>query len=179
MKKKLDIETNLDAKTIVLKSDKRIEFRGKLDSLLASFILAQRMFKEMKEDVLYNYMDEFYSFIQKMIYADAMGEKVALINMFGFDEAKLREISHNPSKYFGIKHLFGINAKMPITVLTLNQLRTQIRECEVSYMSLLDKLGYEENNKGFDLALNRLSSAIYILMCLYAVDKKSLDEVTI
>ncbi len=179
MKEKLEIETSLDSKTVVKKSDVRIAFRGKLDSLLGSFIIAQRLFSEMGENKLYNYMEEFYQFIQKMIYADAMGEKVELINLFGFDENKLREVSHHPQKYFGIKHLFGINASMPITVLTLNQLRTQIRECELVYMSMLETLGYEENNKGFDLALNRLSSAVYILMCLYAVDKKDLSEATL
>lgn len=175
MKKKLESETHLNFELLVKKSHPRIIFRGKLDSLLASFILAQKLFKEMSEDILCSYFEEIYEFIRKMIYAEATNTPFKETKLFSLDFEDIRKISHNPKKYFGIEHLFHINATMPITVLTLNQLRTQSRELELNYILMTEKIEKELHLVGFEKALNRLSSAIYILMCIYASGKKEIE----
>jgi len=168
VKKKLEAETNLDSETIVRKTDPRIVFRGKLDSMSASFILAQRLFKDLGESDLYEYFNDFHILLQKMTYADATGTVMPDITMLNLDEATLREMSHHPKKYFGIPHLFGIDATYSVPVLTLNALRTAVRELELDYIKVLDLMGKTECENGFDKYLNRLSSAVYILMCVYA-----------
>ena len=166
--KKLEVETQLNADTMVRKSDIRIVFRGKLDSLSANFILAQKLFKDLAENDIYEYFNDFHNLIQKMTYSDVMLTKMDDFTIFNLDEATLREMSHHPKKYFGINHLFGIDATYSTTVLTLNTLRTLVRELELTYISVLDLTGKTECEIGVDKCLNRMSSAIYILMCVYA-----------
>lgn len=168
VKKKLEVETHLNSDTLVRKSDPRIIFRGKLDSMSSNFILAQRLFKDLGEHDLYEYFNDFHNLIQKMTYADAMLTKIPDITIFNLDEATLREMSHHPKKYFGIPHLFGIDATYSVPVLTLNALRAAVRELELVYITVLDSMGKTECENGFDKYLNRLSSAVYILMCVYA-----------
>lgn len=170
--KKLETETQLNSKTTVRKSDPRIIFRGKLDSLLSTFILTQRLLKDLGESDLYEYFNDFYGLIKKMIYADATETPIPEMTLLNLSEAELREMSHHPKKYFDIPHLFEIDSTYSIAVLTLNSLRTAIREAELNYIMVLDFTGQTECTKGFDKYLNRLSSAVYILMCVYASGKQ-------
>lgn len=76
---------------------------------------------------------------------------------------KIRETSHNPKKFYGIDHLFGIDATYNEIILLLNRVRASVRKLElISLESYYTENGLkkEEVNE----ALNRLSSAIYIMM---------------
>lgn len=168
---KQENQTALFGNKLVLKSHPRIAFRGKLDSLLASFIEINLISKEINEKELSEYLSECTNYMHKLIIAEALDKKPEEINLFGLNEEELREISHFPKKYIGTEHLFNINADMPKTVIILNKLRTLVRETELSCIFAIDNEKTEALEE-IQKYLNRLSSAVYILMCIHAVGKK-------
>ena len=69
-------------------------------------------------------------------------------------------MSHHPKEYFGCDHIF-VNCDMPFTVIKLNLIRTAVREVEiVAYEAL------KSEREDLIKLLNRMSSAIYILMLM-------------
>ncbi len=158
---------------LVRKDHPRIILRGKIDSLRASFLYNQSFIKELGEDKLFAYLEECNNYMVEISKAEALNECPKDINLFGFDEETLHKVSHNPKKYVGIDHLFNINSSMDKSVIILNKLRTEIREAEVECI----KATLDENDevmKSLQKNLNRLSSAVYVLMIFYAVGLKEI-----
>lgn len=165
--------TILFTKELVRKDHPRIILRGKIDDLRASFLYNQILIKDLGEEKLFSYLDECSNYMVEISKAEALNECVKEINLFGFDENTLHRISHSPKKYVGIDHLFNINASMPKSVIILNKLRTEIREVEIECI----KATSDENDevmKSLQKNLNRLSSAVYVLMIFYAVGLKEI-----
>ena len=134
--------THLYDNVLVEKSHPRIILRGKLDSLLSLIIDIQYEFKERHEDKLLEYLNRFQKLIHTVLYS------------------AVRNISHHPKEYFGCDHIF-VNSSMPITVIKLNLIRTNVREVELAMYNAL-------KNEREDLIrlLNRMSSIVYILMLI-------------
>jgi ethanolamine utilization cobalamin adenosyltransferase len=83
--------------------------------------------------------------------------------LFGMDEAELRSRSHTPKKYYGIQHFFA-SVEDGEAVVLLNCLRAEAREVElVAYEAFKTEDG-EPKRPDIIRALNRLSSAYYIMM---------------
>ena len=71
-----------------------------------------------------------------------------------------------PMKYYSIKQMVLPDHTLGKEYALLNQLRTSIREVEVSAaVAFKIKGGYER--KDIIEGLNRLSSAIHVMMCMY------------
>lgn len=165
--------TVLNNGKLVNKNHPRIALRGKLDSLLSSFLEKELILKEIDEIKLSIYLNECSKYIHKMMASEANDKIIEEIHLFGFNEKELREISHSPKKYIGTNHLFNINSNMPKTVIALNKLRTEVRETELSCIYAIENEEID-SLKEIQKSLNRLSSAIYILMCTYTVGKKEI-----
>ena len=80
----------------------------------------------------------------------------------------IRLVSHDPTKYLGQGHIVPDVALGP-NVALLNWLRAQAREVEVAYV----QVGMERED--ILASLNRLSSAIYVLMLLTVVAESGRD----
>ena len=151
--------THLRGNVLVKKTDPRIEFRGKLDTLQAQILCAQAAANREGENSLVKDLSEILEFTREILGAEVKDIPVKRICIFGLDSEQIRERSHNVKKYFGINHPIP-DYTMGESVLTLNLLRAQVREAEISAAK-----AFNEERTDIIEALNRLSSAVYILEC--------------
>ena len=159
--------THLKGRNLVPKNHKRIKFRGKLDSLQASLIALIIEIESSGHKTLSEDMSKILDYLRKILRAEVLEEQLELITFNGWNDAEIRDRSHHPDKYFGIKH-FMPEPKFGKLMAALNQLRTQVRELEIL---AVDAFLFEKENRverqDILLALNRLSSLVYIVMCQY------------
>ena len=81
--------------------------------------------------------------------------------LWGLDENEIHERSHNPEKFFGRGHIMP-SYEMGINAAGINLLRTLVRECELCACKTFINDELKINH-----VLNRLSSALYILIYKY------------
>lgn len=152
--------THLRGNTLVFKSHPRIAFRGAIDSLESKIIVLQTKCDNKK---LIDDLEEIIGFIRNLIRCEVTEEPVGDFRLQGLDAPMLRDYSHHPSKYFGIKH-FLPTYKHGETVAGLNRMRTLTRETElIAYKAFSDEYGrcFRED---IIKSLNRLSSLFWIMM---------------
>ncbi|BBA52869.1 ethanolamine utilization protein [uncultured Fusobacterium sp.] len=156
--------TQISGNILVKKNDVRIIFRGKLDSLQAKWLILQKEFENYGNEKLQKDMESVAVFIKKIVSAEVLDTEMEEIKVLEETLDKIKEISHNPKKFFGIGHLFDISIKNSILVLKLNEMRSSSREIEIAGVTAFS------NEKGIIIkkeilkALNRLSSVIYVMM---------------
>ena len=162
--------THLRGKLMVPKTHPRIRFRGKLDSLEAYILLAQNRARTEGLAELDRNLGEVLDFVRKMVRAEVMDEPLPPIQLFGLDAPQLRERSHYPQKYFGVPHTAPV-VEHGEMMLWLNLLRTQVRETELAAVQAFWQEDAPPERLDIIQALNRLSSAIWILMMQHLAQK--------
>lgn len=156
--------TQISGNILVSKNDERIIFRGKLDSLKSKWLILQKEFENYGNEKLNKDMESVTGFIKKIILAEVLDTELEETKVLGETLDKIKEISHNPKKFFGIGHMFDISVKNSMLVLKLNEMRSNCRECEITGVTaFLTEKGIAEK-KEILKALNRLSSIIYVMM---------------
>lgn len=156
--------TQISGNILVKKNDERIIFRGKLDSLQAKWLILQKEFENYGNEKLQKDMGSVTIFIKKIVSAEVLDMEMEEIKVLEETLDKIKEISHNPKKFFGIGHLFDISIKNSILVLKLNEMRSNSREIEIAGVTaFLNEKGIVAK-KEILKALNRLSSVIYVMM---------------
>lgn len=158
--------THLYGNVLVPKDHKRIVFRGKLDSLEALFVLHQATLAEKGHEKLIGDLQDILSSLREMMRCDAMNEPFRRDYMIGLTHEELREHSHYPLKYYKIKQMVLPDYTLGKTYAMLNQLRTAVRETEAAAAGAL-RNGKTYEHKDFIEELNRMSSAMHIIMCKY------------
>ncbi len=152
--------THLDGETLVPKTHPRILLRGRLDSAIAALILAQTQYDPQNRlpQELKSWLADLRSWLGAILRSEVTGEPVSDLGMGDFTFAAIHAMSHNPDKLLGHDHLVPEAAHGP-NVALLNFARAQTREVELAAASL-------EHPPRPDIvrALNRLSSALYVLM---------------
>lgn len=159
--------THLHGNVLVRKDHPRIIFRGKLDSLQAFTVYAQTAINRAGEgQKLIDELSDILSVLREIMRCDALDEKFVCERIIGLTYAELRERSHDPMKFFQIKQMLLPDYTMGEAYAILNRLRTGVRETEVAAAGCraLEKRA-EEN--GIIQGLNRVSSAVHIIMCRY------------
>ena len=172
--KKPDALTHLNATTFVAKNDPRIAFRGRVDSAIAQALLIQAQWQqENAAPARQTMLADIRSALGDVLRCEALDEPMRAIALGELDEAQIHAYSHNPLKYLGHDHIVPA-LEHGLTVARLNVLRTAIRETEVAGAQAF--IGRDFSIARGDLlqALNRLSSAVYVLMlvCLTQEKKK-------
>ena len=162
--------TWLDEKTRVPKTHANIVLRGKLDSLLATATLAQTQFdpKDRLPSLLKECLGDVAAWIMQILAAEVSGEEPQIKGMGGLDVEALHTVSREPSRYIGMEHCMA-DASLGGNVALVNWLRALTREVEVEAIRLLPE------QSGICHALNRLSSALYVLMLLTIAAQKGRD----
>jgi len=156
--KKSEHMTQLLGDTLVSKSHPRILLRGKLDSLGAQVVFIQC---ELAEDLaLVAELQEIGDVLHELMAAEVLDRPFGRETILGLTFDQLREQSHNPQKYFGVQAMVAPDAGQGRTYALLNLLRTAVREAELAAVT-----AFEAERQDLALGLNRLSSAVYILMC--------------
>lgn len=162
--------THLRGNLLVFKDHPRIELRGKIDSLESEILVVELMAEKENMPKLVTDLEEVLKFIRNLLRCEVSGEPVGEFKLQGLDAADLREHSHHPSKYYGMRH-FLPNYKMGEMVVALNRLRTMVREAElVAYNAFKDEYGQVER-EDIIKAFNRLSSLFWIMMFKFMTDK--------
>lgn len=159
--------THLKGRILVSKNSPIIKFRGQLDLLEANFITCINQinlygYKEMADD-----LTEFFLYLQKIMRAEVLDESLSFIDFKGWTDSEVREFSHYPDKYFGVKHILP-NPKYGQIYGEVNKIRAMVRQLEIAAVEAF----YNENEDICDrldiiLALNRLSSLMYIVICKF------------
>jgi ethanolamine utilization cobalamin adenosyltransferase len=156
--------TQIKDNILVKKNNKRIILRGKLDILKSKFILLSNILKTNKKLKLNEDLDSIEKFINKIVISEILESDLEEITLCGENLEDIKKISHNPKKYFKIEHLFDVSSEGSLVMLRLNEVRSLVREVEISaieaYLDKNDELEREDIVK----ALNRLSSGIYVMM---------------
>ena len=160
--------TYLDKSTLVSKTHPSIIMRGKLDSLLAELVLIQTRFDPQgrRPALLKQCLEDLRRWIWRALSAEITGERLADGAMGGMDADILHQISRDPRKYLGLDH-FTADASLGGDIAELNRLRALVRENEVMAVACS---GHPEVIG----SLNRLSSAVYVLMLLTLAAEKGL-----
>ncbi|MGB4659874.1 MAG: ATP-binding protein [Mobilitalea sp.] len=159
--------THLYGNVLVAKNHPRILFRGKIDSLHALIVLDQSIIdeKEANKKVITD-LSEILDILRKIMRCDVMDEELKVDKILGFTHAELRERSHNPMKYYQVKQMVLPEYSMGRTFVLLNQIRTAIREAEVAALEAF-RIGTKCTKLDIIEELNRLSSSLHIMMCMY------------
>ena len=155
--------THLRGNRLVPKTHPRILFRGKVDSLMAAFLSAEVTAAEENRRNVLEGLEELLGFLRALLAAEVKEEPLGEIRLLGLDSAGIRRVSHHVQKEIGIPHPIP-SYTMGRLALTLNALRTQVRETELAAALAFDRDGRCARPDLVE-GLNRLSSAVYILFC--------------
>lgn len=163
VRQKPDHMTQLDAATFAPKTAPRLKFRGRVDSLHAFVMLAAAQARRCQLPELARHLDTLAAYCREIMSAEYNVRPVARLDLAGMTEEELHEISHRPEHHLGIPHLVP-GAEDHEILHWLNVVRTQAREVEVVAL---------ESGVPGDLAhaLNRLSSAVYVLELFFAAGR--------
>jgi ethanolamine utilization cobalamin adenosyltransferase len=162
LNEKPEYMTQLYGNRLVYKNHPRIALRGAIDSLQSRILLLQTEAAGSKMDKLLQELDEVLQYVRNIMRCEVLEEEFPAVELLGLKEEELRERSHNPSRYFNMKHVLP-DYRMGKLALELNALRSGIREVEVCAVAAFRK---EDGMDREDLikALNRLSSCAYIML---------------
>ncbi len=169
--------TLLNDVDLVTKNHPRIKFRGEIDDLIAFIILVQEQFIDqphLKNVSLW--LQDLRSQLGTIMQAEVQEKQLPEMTMGDFSFADIRKISHNPLKYLGHNHIVPAVTYGP-QVSWLNQLRTKVRKVEILALEVFENKPIHHD---IIMALNRMSSAIYILMIItIMLNKKIKPKVNI
>ncbi|MCL2736954.1 MAG: hypothetical protein FWD75_10080 [Propionibacteriaceae bacterium] len=156
--------TALRGNLLVPKGHPQIRFRGLLDSLEAEILVAQVEFLREGSTAGVADLGEVLRYVKNILRSEVLDQPFGHVALFGFDDEELRRRSHHPKDYYGIPH-FATSAEDGLGVVLLNRLRTKVREVELAAYDAFAVGGTQPPTR-IDLirALNRLSSAVYIMM---------------
>ena len=173
--KKPDALTHLNASVLVPKNDARIRFRGRLDSAIACAVwlqaewAAERRARPDGEDMLLTRLErglaDVRSALGEALRAEVSGEALPPPRMGPFDEEAIHRVSHDPWRHLGHDHVVP-EVSQGLSAARLNLLRASIREAEACAAEVYVGRDFEVARPDLMLSLNRLSSAVYLLMIL-------------
>lgn len=153
-------------RSLVPKTHPAIAFRGKLD-LLQAYVLDSAVaaraegFDQVAED-----LDDVLGYLRRLLAAEVAGTPMPELTVGGLNGDELQKISHNTLKMLGVGWVLP-ESTMGATVVKLNLLRAASRDIELAAIQThgqdthLTTANYDRMIHG----LNRLSSAIYVLVC--------------
>ena len=158
LKSKPEGMTHLSGNRLVPKTDPRIAFRGKLDSLQAEVLMLQYECDKYGETGTRDKLGEILDLLRKVLGAEVNETPMPEFRLFGMNDKELRHASHNVKESVGIDHPVP-DYRMGALCMKLNLLRTKVREAELYAAN-----AFPDGSRGdIILALNRMSSAVYLL----------------
>ena len=166
--------TQLDAGHFAPKTHPRLILRGRVDSLNGLVMLTAAVARRFDLLDLARELDTLAAYCREIMSAEYNLRPAAPLSLLGKNADELHDISHWPEKHLGIPHL--VPGPHDHEMLHwLNVLRTQSREVEVVALQAFPPDGLDPAGVGASLAhaLNRLSSAVYVLELYFQAGKLS------
>lgn len=151
--------THLDGDLLVLKTHKRIVFRGEMDTLEAELILCQLAADRETAASL----EEILNYARYLLRCEVLEEPIPDGTLCGLTQEQQRSHSHFPQNYYNQPH-FMPEATDGVVVAHLNRCRCAARTAErAAVAAFTDEVG-KMTRPDLIRAMNRLSSMLYILM---------------
>lgn len=148
--------THLNGDVLVSKTHPRIRFRGAMDTLEAEILLCQA-------ELSLGALEELLSLARNIVRWDVLEEPVTEAPLLGLSQQELRQRSHRPQDFYGQPH-FMPQVSDGVRVLRLNKVRCAARAAELAAAAAFCDRDGQLTRPDILRALNRMSSAIYILM---------------
>lgn len=155
--------THLHDNVLVQKTHPQIAFRGMLDSLEAKILSIQVMASDTGMTHLTEALGEMLDYVRHILGAEVLNKELGEIRLLGMDSSELRYESHHIKEIYGIPHPMP-EYRMGRLCISLNELRTFVRETELAAARAFSE-GEQCTRPDIVEAMNRLSSAVYILFC--------------
>lgn len=171
VEKKTELLTLLDNSALVPKTHPRIRLRGKLDTLIAQTVVVQTQFDpSQKYPLLHKLLADIRSYMGSVLRSEVTGETLLPLSMGELNEEAIHSVSHQPLKYLGHDHLLP-EEDHGANVALLNLLRALVREVELDACGVFLKDDFSLEREDIVQGLNRLSSALYVLMLITRVSE--------
>ncbi|MDR1565665.1 MAG: hypothetical protein LBS48_00070 [Treponema sp.] len=162
-RKKPENKTHLSGRRLVSKRNKRIAFRGMIDTLEAEVLEAQVLASSLGDETYCAYLGEILEFLRALIAAEVKEEALELKGFFGFSSDEIHDQTHDVKTAFGLAGHPLPDASMGPLVCRLNYLRARVREGELLAVRVFG--GLLGSRPDITAAMNRLSSALWWLCC--------------
>ncbi len=156
--------THLYQSELVSKNHPIIALRGQLDLFQTLLVDTQIDFQAMGKLELVAKLEEVAALAREIMAAEVKRQPFAFKTLWGLTPDEIRERSHYPHKYYGVSHS-PLSYKQGAAVSKLHRLRAKIREVELYANRAFTDARGECSRVDLVQALNRLSSAFYILAC--------------
>ena len=151
--------THLNAEFLVEKTHPRIAFRGAVDTLEATLLLAVAE----AEGTIRVQLAEALAYVRYLLGQEVLGQPIACKALGGMDEKQLRQRSHRPQDFYGKPH-FMPAPEDGKTLLLVNLARCRAREAELAAVRAFQDGEGLPTRPDLVRALNRLSSFLYLIM---------------
>ncbi len=154
-----------DDQSLVDKTHPRMDLRGKLDLLEGGIFDAQVAADEAGCRDLVGELEEILALTRRIVGAEVTGRPLGEWTLCGMTPARIRWASHHTQELFGVPFMYpAVRHGRPVAKLYLA--RAAAREAERAL--LLALRSGEEAREDLQVALNRMSSLLYVLTCKYA-----------
>lgn len=163
--------TQLDSDIYVSKADPRIAFRGSLDSVIADICFGISLAAKENNSWLVQRLAEVRDCCLSIMSAHVKGGLPDFPKVCGKSADEMHEISHNTRRYFN-GSFFLPTVEHTQDIAWLNVIRAHIRDAERALVAAADL--DEPNAEALLLAMNRLSSIVYVLLCMECTKKHEL-----
>lgn len=158
--------THLDGVTLAPKTHPRIALRGRMDTLQAQLLLCGIRLPRLRREI-----GELLDYSRQLLRCEVLGEPVPDRRIWGLTEQELRRHSHFPQEYCGQPHFmpdFGDGE----AIACLNLARCAAREAELAAAAAFTDAYGQATRTDLLRGMNRLSSAIYLLMLRQRANRK-------
>lgn len=164
--KKPEHMTHLDGVTLAPKTHPRIVFRGKVDTLEARLILCGIHVPRFRQE-----LQEILTLTRQLLRCEVLGEPVPDTRLWGLSDEELHRRSHFPQEYYDQPHFMPEMAD-GLALAHLNLARCAAREAELAAVAAFTDACGQVSRPELLRAMNRLSSAIYLLMIRQRSNRK-------
>jgi len=167
LSEKPDEYTHLfDNRSLVRKDHPVIRFRGMLDLLQAHVIEAAVAARQEGLADLDRDLGEVLTYLRNLLAAEVTGRPAPELSIGGLTGDELHRVSHDTTKYLGVGWVMP-DPSMGPTVSKLNLVRAYCRDVELCALQTFsgDSHLSPDNRDRLIHGLNRLSNALYVLVC--------------
>ncbi len=164
----------VDDASLVRKTHPRIVLRGKIDLLQAALLDAQGAADAEGASALVGEVGELLELSRALMGAEVTGRPLPELRLLGMGADAVRDATHHTHELYGVPFMYPHVRHGPV-VARLGLARAIAREAEVAALAAFaaDTGGPTASPARPDLclALNRMSSAIYLLTCKYVAGR--------
>jgi ethanolamine utilization protein EutL len=167
-----------DDASLIGKAHPRLVLRGKLDTLQGALLDAQVAADEVGARGLVGELGEVLDLVRRMVGAEVMDRPLGPFTLGGLDAAQLRWASHHTHELYHVPFMYpSVRQGAPVAKLALA--RAIAREAELAFYAAFTSGApspsaeppFPAAHAELALALNRLSSALYLMQVRYVAGR--------